>query len=136
MSADYELKAAVVSALKADPAVSGFVGARVYGRPSADAVTPYISIGPTTVVDDSSEGIPAQDITLQLDVWSAGTGEAYSDAEASKIAGAIRAALHDAELGLPTAGLVLLQHRITRIVRDPDGITHHGIVTLAATVED
>lgn len=132
----YELKAAVITALKADPAVSALVGSRIYGRPPADAVMPYVSIGPTEEADASAEGIPAQEVTLQLDVWSAGTGEAYSDAEASKIAGAIRKALHDTDLDLATTGLVLLQHRITRIVRDPDGITHHAIVTLVATVED
>lgn len=136
MSASYEVTAAILAALKAAPTVSGPTGGRIYGRPPADASLPYVSLGPTTEQDDSVEGIDALEMSIQLDVWSAGTGEAFSDVEVRKIASAIRKALHDTEMDLPTAGAVLLQHRITRIAREADGITNRAIVTMTAIVED
>lgn len=134
----YDLKVAIISALKADARVAGFVAGRAFDRvPTGDQapVAPYISMGPFTATEDSADCIDGLDIGLQIDVWSWGDGEAYSTAECSKIAQAVRRALHDQELDLSETGLVNLRHRITRIMTASDGITHHAALTFEATIE-
>lgn len=134
----YELKAAIITALRTNVRVAGFVSGRIFDRvPSGDHAPefPYVSMGPVSGSEDSAEGIDGLDVALQIDIWSAGVGEAYSTAECSKIAQAVRRALHDQDLPLPGAALVNLRHRITRIMTAGDGITHHGALTFEATLE-
>ncbi|WP_323034108.1 DUF3168 domain-containing protein [Pararhodobacter sp.] len=134
----YELKAAIITTLRGDARVSGFVARRVYDRvPTGDQAppSPYVSMGPFDGTEDSADCIDGLAVSLQIDVWSWGDGEAYSSAECSKIAQAVRRALHDRELALPAAALVNLRHRMTRIMQASDGITNHGALTFEATLE-
>lgn len=136
MDPTYELAAAIVARLKADAAVSGFVGGRVYDRPPAGAIaSPYISFGPSDATTDDAECIDGLEISMQIDCWSWGSGEAFSSAEVRKIAGAVRASLHDAEFELAQNALVTIRHRITRYQRESDGATNRAIITITAFVE-
>jgi hypothetical protein len=132
----YELAAAVIARLKADAAVSGFVGTRIYDRPPDGTVlSPYISFGPSDATTDDAECIDGLEISMQIDCWSWGSGEAFSSAEVRKIAGAVRASLHDAEFELAQNALVTIRHRITRYQRESDGVTNRAIITITAFVE-
>lgn len=136
MDPTYELAAAVLASLKADAAVSGFVGARIYDRPPGGTIaSPYITLGPSDALTDDADCIDGLEITMQIDCWSWGSGEAYSSAEVRKIAGAIRAALHDAEFELAQNALVTIRHRITRYQRESDGATNRAIISITAFVE-
>lgn len=136
MDPTYELAAAVVARLKADASVSGYVGARVYDRPPAGTIaSPYVSLGPSDATTDDAECIDGLEITMQIDCWSWGSGEAFSSTEVRKIAGAIRASLHDAEFELAQNALVTIRHRITRYQRESDGATNRAIITITAFVE-
>ncbi len=136
MDPTYELAAAAIARLKADVAVSGFVGARIYDRPPDGTITPpYISLGPSDATTDDAECIDGLEITMQIDCWSWGSGEAFSSAEVRKIAGAVRASLHDAEFELAQNALVTIRHRITRYQRESDGVTNRAIITITAFVE-
>jgi len=136
MDPTYELKAAVIARLKADSAVSSFVGARVYDRPpDGTAVSPYASMGPADAVSDAADEVDGLEITLQIDCWSWGSGHAFGSAEVSKLSGAVRAALHEAEFSLTENALATISHRITRYTRESDGITNRAIVTITAFVE-
>lgn len=131
----YALAKAVIDALKADAAVATFVGEKVFDRPLAGTLTPYISMGPSDATGDDVDCLDGLEISFQVDVWSSGTDEAYSSVEARKIAGAVRKALHDSDLDLGDVGLVFLRHRTTRVMRDPDGVTNHAAITFEAIVE-
>jgi len=132
----YELKAAVIARLKANSAVASFVGARIYDRPPDGAATsPYVSMGPADAVSDTADCIDGMEITLQIDCWSWGSGQAFGSAEVSKLSGAIRAALHEAEFSLTENALATISHRITRYTRESDGITNRAIITITAFVE-
>lgn len=132
----FELKAAIIARLKATPAVAGFVGNRVYDRPPTGVIQPpYISMGPWDATSDNADCIEGLEITGQIDVWSWGANEAFGSAEVSKLSGAIRAALHEVEIILPTNALATISHRITRYQRESDGATNRAIVSVTAFVE-
>lgn len=141
LAPDYELKVAIIARLKANATIAGFVGAKVYDRPpqkadgKPDVASPYISMGPWQVVDAGADCIDGVEITAQIDAWSWGAGEAFGSAEVSKIADAIRRSLHDAEFTLTTNALATIEHELTRILRDPDGVTNHAAITFTAVVE-
>lgn len=129
--ASLELQGAIVAALKSSPAVAALVGPRVFDRVPSDAAFPYILLGPDQVLSDGAECIDAVEISLQVDAWSRAVGFP----EVKQIAGAVRTALHQADLALPAAALLSLEHRQTRTIRDPDGITSHAVVEFTALVE-
>lgn len=138
MDASYDLEVVVIAALRADEAVSAIVGARIYDRvPSSPAqISPYISMGPSDASQDDADCIEAEEITFQVDCWSWGDGEAFGSAEVRQLSGAVKRCLHDAELALSENALVTLDHRITRVMRDPDGVTNHAAMTFSAFVEN
>lgn len=135
-SPSFELQSAVISRLRADAGVITFVGQKVYDLAPADQTgvpaveAPYISMGPSDETSDDAECIDGFEITFQIDVWSRERG--YH--EARKIADAIRGALK-VGISLSANALVMMEHRITRYMRDPDGITSHAAMTFTAIVE-
>jgi hypothetical protein len=143
MDASYELLRAVFDRLKATAAVTTLVPAnRIYDRAPLDAQGkvnapfPYITAGPSTAIPDDFDCMYGEEITIQLDVWSSGPGEAASTAECRKICDAIKRALHDADdIVLTVNALVSLQWELTRVLPDPNPAIKHGVVQLTATIE-
>ena len=137
MDPTFELTAAVIATLKADPAVTGFVGSRVYDRPPDVSVaeSPYISMGPCDALTDDADCIDSLEVTMQIDCHSWGPNEAYGSAEVRKLSGAVRAALHEAEIMLPNNALASIRHRITRYQRESDGATNRAIISVTALIE-
>lgn len=142
MDASFELLRAVFDRLKGTAAVTTLVPAtRIYDRAPLDAQGkvnapfPYITAGPTSAVPDDFECSPGEIVTLQLDIWSSGSGEAASTAECRKICGALQRALHGADLALAINALVTLEWELTRVLSDPNPAIKHGVVQLSGTVE-
>jgi hypothetical protein len=132
----YDLIFAALARLRTAPAVVALIGDKLFDRvPEPDPEMPYVTLGPSTVLPADADGIPGVEVSFQLDIWSEGAGEAFSSVECGKIADAIRRALHQAELELGGNALVTLEHRLTQLLRDPDGITQHGVVQFEAVVE-
>lgn len=136
-SPDYELVRAAMDALRADTMVASFIDMRIYDRPpqKPEPAFPYITVGPTSSIPDDADCSDAEEITIQLDVWSQGANEAYSSAECRRLIDAVKQVLHDADLTLADNALVTIQMSLKQIVREPDGITSHGILQFTATVE-
>jgi len=126
-----DLQEAIVQTLRSDPDMNSLVAGRVYDSVKASTTFPYVSVGPDVVTQDDSSCFEAYDIAVQIDVWSRAKGQP----EMKRIAGAVRAALHNAELALDDFALVSLQHEITRYLMDPDGSTNHGVVSLRALID-
>jgi hypothetical protein len=130
---DLELQGAIVQRLKTDSAVTDLVGNRIYDSVELGAVFPYVTYGPVDSNDADADCYNIFTVVLQLDVWSRAKGFP----EVKRIADAVRASLHDQEsqLPLPTNALVFLEHRQTRVFRDPDGSTSHAALTFEASIE-
>lgn len=71
-------------------------------------------------------------VVLTLHAWDRSPGTA----SVKRIADAIRAAVQGADLALDAGRLLDLTHTSTRILRDPDQVTAHAVVTLEALVEE
>lgn len=141
MDASYELILAAINRLRATAAVTALVGTRIYDRVperldgTPNVTFPYISMGPTSSVPDDFDCMDGEEITIQFDVWSSGSGEAFGSVECRKITNAIKRALHDVDLPLTTNALVSFQHEMTRILRDPNPAITHGVIQFTAVVE-
>lgn len=135
----FELMAAVIARLKADTAVSAYCAGRIYDRPPDVSSTgegptsPYMTVSGTDDATDEAECIDGTEITLQIDCYSWGAGEAFSSAEVRKLAYAVRRSLHDAEFTLSENALADCRHRITRYQRE--GVINRAIITITAVVE-
>jgi hypothetical protein len=133
-----ELLVVVVAALKADSAVAGYVGTRIFDRvPTGEnaPASPYLSLGPSDAVSEDVDCKELYRVTFQVDAWSWGSGEAVSSLQVRDIAQAVRAALRGFETPLTNNALADLSHLTTRYLRDPDGVTNHAAVTFQAFVE-
>jgi hypothetical protein len=131
MSADHALQTAIRLRLVATPAVTALVPAvsilDVNQRP---APVPSIIIGEGQAVEGDRIDRRDQRLFMTLHVWKKEPGLRGVKA----IAGAIRAALHSARLTV--AGWHCGDCRVSsmRFLRDPDGETAHGVVTVEALV--
>lgn len=135
--ATHELQVAIVSALRADMAVTALVGNRVYDRVPMEAgkITaefPYISFGPTQDVPEGFDCIDASELFIQIDAWSRDPGFA----EGRKIAKAIKDGLHEQSLTLADNALVYFEFEGRRDIRAPDGLTTQIVMTFRAGVEN
>ena len=141
MDASYELILAVINRLRATAAVTAFVSTRIYDRVPEDqsgtpnVAFPYVSLGPSSSIPDDYDCLDGEELTLQLDVWTSGSGEAYGSVQCRKICSAIKRALHDVDLTLTTNALVAIQWELTRILDDPNPAITHGAIQFTATVE-
>jgi hypothetical protein len=127
-----ELQGALYDRLRATGGVTALVGTRIYDRVPPSPTFPYVSFGPSQAVSDDADCITAYEVSVQIDVWSRTVGRV----EASQIADAVRRAILGADMTLTTNALVMIEHRDTRIFRDPDGQTNHAVLIFSASVEE
>lgn len=136
MSAQAELQKLILDTLKADAAVMALANGiydRVPTSPWGSAsINGYISFGPADVVEDDADCIIGGEHTFQIDCWSRQVGMVH----AKRMVDAVKAALHEQELSLAQNALVDLRVTMRRVVPDPDGLTSHGIVMVAAMIEE
>lgn len=129
MGISSDLQRVIVARLKsAVPAVGG----RVYDGPREDASMPYISIGASYWNPDSAECITARRETVQIDIWAS----VRPDMSACKdLTDAVSEAL-DGWADTDALTMHGLAVTLVRVMRDPDGVTAHGVVQVEAMVEN
>lgn len=133
MSASFALQQLIFETLVADTAVHAFVADRIYDNVPEARAFPYVSFGTADDVDEPIQCFTVEDHFIDIDVWDRSDGKLGT---AKKIVSAVKAALHYADLTLPDP-YALSQIRVTdtRVFRDPDGKTAHGVVSVIATIE-
>lgn len=113
------------------------VSSRVFDHVKSDVVFPYIEIGEFQTVDDGAQCIDAVEVYVTVHVWSRPEEgvTAPGQVEVKSIAGAVRGALHEADLNLGSAWQFLeIAHQDTRYLKDPDGLTSHAVLTFRALI--
>lgn len=133
MSASNELQTLIYQRLVNDVGVQAIVGSRVYDNPTGKNDFPYVSFGPSDVVEDDADCITGRIETIQIDCWSRYQG---GFKEVKTLADAVKKALHRYAGTLTVNALVEMTVRSVRYFRDPDGLTSHGVITLQAIVEE
>lgn len=130
-TASWPLQQAVYDALTADSGVSGLVEG-IHDHAPEDGPFPYVQLGEETLSDWSAKDITGGEHTLTLHVWSMGRGHR----EVKTIMAAVHDALHDASLTVSGHRLVMLHFDFGEVLRDPDGVTHHGVMRFRALAHE
>lgn len=134
MSASAALQSAIIAALKASGAVAAALGTRIYDNAPDKALYPHLTLGPSQELDDSAECIDGSECFQQIDIW---TREGGSQLGAKEICGAVKKALHGADLALADPfTLVLIEVESFRVMGDPDEKIAHGIVNVRALIDE
>jgi len=133
MSAPAALQTLIYETLVADADVHAFVADRIYDNVPENREFPYVSFGSTQDDDEPLEGVTSEEHFFDIDIWDRSEGRLVI---AKRIASAVKAALHHADLSLPNPyALGLIEVESTRVLRDPDGKTAHAILTVRAEIE-
>lgn len=129
-----ELWDAVHEALKASAALMALVDDVYDKAPKSPwkSKNAYISRGPVYGTDDSAECIIGSEITLQLDVWSRKPSRSSCD----DIVFLAKRVFEGSALTLPSFGLAGINVVLWRVVDDPDPLQQHGILQLAAMIDE
>lgn len=129
-----ELQAGITRTLLGDEAISSLIGVRVYDQMPTSGSYPCIAFGPSDGVDGDSDCISAEEVTLQIDVWSQDQGQLGPCRDLTAV---VRRALHQRPLSL-TAPFAASTMRVARmrVVRDGDGSTAHGIITVRVRLQE
>jgi hypothetical protein len=106
-------------------------GGAVFDAPPKNAGFPRITIGEGQIIDDPADCIDGSEVFMDVHVWSRAVG--FS--ECKQIAGEARALLHRVELALDGHNLIALDVQGLLYLRDPDGLTSHGKLTVRALTE-
>jgi hypothetical protein len=128
------IQQAIRNALVADAGVTALVPATaILDTNSRPAPSPSIILGEDQLVDDG-EMIARDVLTIYstLHIWQKETGLVGVKGIAGEIALTVRAGRPD----LTSDGFQLVDWRVstTRFLRDPDGVTAHGVVTVESKV--
>jgi len=132
MSVSAELQKLIFERLKAVPAITAFVGTRVYDNVPPNTEFPYISFGSHDFVPDDADCIFSGEHTFLLNVWSRKPGRV----EAKQIVDEVRRALrrYDADMG--AYGLLEMDIDFADVIMDGDGLTARGRVQIRALIEE
>lgn len=127
-SPDQELHLAIVAKLKTVPELADI---KVYDRVEPKAKFPYIQIGESQVIKQPADCLRSWKVYQTLHVWA----RDVPSTEAKRIVGIIDDAIDEQAINLSSLRLIMIQQQSSRVFRDPDGITHHGVIEFLATIE-
>jgi hypothetical protein len=122
-----------LSILKAG-ATGALVAGRIYDGVPPNAVKPYVSFGPFQLLPEHGDCLDGGEAIMTIDAWSVVPGTS-STVEVKAIGAAIARDLDRITLTLDGQRLVELSIEQIQYMRDPDGITAHGVVTVHAWTE-
>lgn len=135
MGQSLNFQKAIHDTLREVPAIMDLVNG-VYDRvpPTcwAEPKGAFISFGPSDYVDDGGDCIDGFLHTLQIDIWSREVG--YP--KCKQIADLVRRALHLKDVELAEGYMPVMRVDSVRFMRDPDGLTSHGVVTVSAYIDE
>lgn len=91
--------------------------------PDNNALFPFVTVGEATVREWDDDTLTGFEADVMIHVWS----RASHRLEAKQVQDSIYAALHRSALTIGTAPAILCDHVQSETLRDPDGITIHGV---------
>ena len=117
-----EIQKAIYDALIASPAIAG---GRVYDRVPENPTFPYIGIGDEQSIDDGNACDDGWEVSSDVHVWSRAVGFPETKGLVSAIVPRLAAIS-----AVPGFTLIAAGVENTRVFRDPDGLTSHGVISV------
>ena len=126
----FALQSTIYSTLNNDNTLTSTLGAGVFDEVTEGTTYPFVAIGEDTVTDFGTKTEDGGQFTINIHVWSQYTGSK----ETKNIMDRIHDLLHDSNLSVTGFNLVNLRIEFSDILRDPDGITRHGVMRFRAII--
>lgn len=117
-----QIQKAIHDALKAAPAVAG---GRVFDRVPKGAVFPYVEIGSEQIIDDGNTCDDGWEVFADVHVWSRTVGFPEVKGLIAQIVPRLVGIT-----GIPDFRVIAVEVENTRVFRDPDGLTSHGVISI------
>ena len=124
----FELQTAIYSALSVDSNLTSTLGASVFDEVPDQSSYPFVALGEETVVEYDTKDLDGASHTINIHVWSQYKGAK----ETKQIMDRIHTLLHDSSLSVSGFNLIRMQFEFSDIMRDPDGVTRHGVMRFRA----
>ena len=126
----FALQTTIYSTLSNDNTLTNTLGAGVFDEVVENASYPFVALGEETAIDYSTKDLDGGEFTINIHVWSQ-----YKGAKQTKeIMDRIHDLLHDSSLSVSGFNLINLRFEFSDILRDPDGVTRHGIMRFRAVM--
>ena len=126
----FALQTTIYSTLNGDNTLTNTLGAGVFDEVVENASYPFVSLGEETAVDYSTKDLDGGEFTVNIHVWSQYKGSKQT----KEIMDRIHDLLHDSSLSVSGFNLANLRFEFSDILRDPDGITRHGVMRFRAII--
>ena len=126
----FALQSSIYSTLSNDNNLTQVLGAGVYDEVTEGATYPFVALGEETAVDYSTKDLVGGETTVNIHIWSQYKGSK----ETKNIMDKIHDLLHDSNLTVSGFNLINLRFEYSDIMRDPDGVTRHGVMRFQAII--
>jgi len=123
----FALQSSIYSALNVS-AITTTLACGVYDEVIEGNSYPFITLGEETAIDYSTNNLVGAETTINIHVWSRYKGSKQT----KQILDKIHDLLHDVSLTVSGVNLINLRFEYSDIMRDPDGITRHGVMRFRA----
>jgi hypothetical protein len=124
------LQTAIYSALSGDNNLTSTLGATVQDEIPSGTNYPVVQIGDDSASDYSTKDLDGGDTVINIHVWS----RQFGSAQTKNIMDRIHTLLHDSSLTVTGFNLINCRLEFTDVMRDPDGITRHGVMRFRAII--
>lgn len=123
----FQLQSAIYTALNVN-SITNTLNCGVYDEVVEGNSYPFITLGEETAIDYSTNNLVGAETTVNVHIWSRYKGSK----ETKEIMDKIHDLLHDVSLTVTGVNLINLRFEYSDIMRDPDGITRHGVMRFRA----
>ena len=123
----FALQSSIYTALNVS-AITSTLACGVYDEVVEGNSYPFITLGEETVIDYSTNNLVGAETTINIHIWSRYKGSKQTKLIMDKV----HDLLHDVSLTVSGVNLINLRFEYSDIMRDPDGITRHGVMRFRA----
>lgn len=126
----FPLQQAIYSKLNGDSNLTSTLGCSVFDDVPQGSSFPYITLGEETVTDYSTATDTGGENMVNIHVWSRDHGSKQT----KEIMDRVHTLLHDSSLTVTGFNSINNRFEFSDVMRDPDGITRHGIMRFRSVI--
>ena len=126
----FAFQTTIFNALNNDSNLTQTLGASIVDDVPSGTAYPFISIGEARSTDYDTKTEDGGEITVELHFWSQYKGSK----EVKQMMDRVHSLLHNSNLSVSRFNLINLRFDYSDILRDPDGITRHGVMRYRAII--